>query len=127
MSSAYDPARTWQEMVEQLSRAAPGSEAPEFLKAMFGPMQQQFDVLQQAFEKQAEFQRELAERALGPMRQMFTELQQTAETTRAAGEALRQAGDMLTQQAAAMNQALQLAKPFVETAFPPKPASAKQY
>lgn len=127
VSSAYDPGRTWQDMVEQLSKAAPGSEAPEFLKALFAPMQQQFDVLQQAFEKQAEFQRDLAERALGPMKQMFTELQKAAETTRGAGEALRHAGDMLTQQATAMNQALSLAQPFVETAFPPKPASAKQY
>jgi hypothetical protein len=54
---------------------------------------------------------------------MLNEMQKAAETARAAGEALRQAGDMLTKQADAMDQALKLAKPFVETAFPSRKES----
>jgi hypothetical protein len=113
-------------MVEELSKAVPGSDGAEFLKAMLAPMQQQSDVLRQAFEKQAEFQRELTERALAPMKQMYAELQEAAETTRAAGEALRQAGDMLTKQATAMNQALKLAKPFLEAASPSQQESGRK-
>ncbi len=116
MSSTNDPAKTWQDMVEEFSKAVPESDWPKFLKAMLAPMQQQSEALRLAFEKQAEFQRDLTERALAPMKQMLAELQEAAETTRAAGEALRQAGDMLTEQAFAMNQALKLAKPFVEAA-----------
>jgi cysteinyl-tRNA synthetase len=123
VSTSNDPVKAWQEMVDQLSKTASGSETPEFLQAMFAPMQQQFDLLQQAFEKQAEFQRQLTERALGPMKQMLNEMQKAAETARAAGDALRQAGDMLTKQADAMDQALKLAKPFVETAFPSRKES----
>jgi hypothetical protein len=51
---------------------------------------------------------------------MYTQMQQAAETTRAAGKALRQAGEMFTKQANAMNEALKLANPFLEMAFPPK-------
>jgi hypothetical protein len=79
-------------MVDQLSKTAAGSETPEFLQAMFAPMQQQFDLLQQGFEKQAEFQRELTERALGSMKQMLNEMQKAAETARAAGEACDRLG-----------------------------------
>lgn len=113
-------------MVEEFSKAVPGSEWPEFFKAMLAAMQQQSEALRLAFEKQAEFQRELTERALAPMKQMYAELQEAAETTRAAGEALRQAGDMLTKQAIAMNQALRLAKPFLDAASPSQQESGRK-
>jgi hypothetical protein len=103
-------------MVAEFSKAIPGSDGPQFLDAMLAPMQQQSEILRQAFEKQAEFQRELTERALAPMRQMLADLREAADTTRAAGEALRRAGDLLTKQASAMDHALKLAAPFVETA-----------
>jgi hypothetical protein len=90
-SSTNDPLKTWQDMAEQLSKATPASNT-EFLKAILAPMQQQFEALQHAFEKQAEFQRDLTERILAPMKQMYAELQKAAETTHAAGEALQQAG-----------------------------------
>ena len=126
MSSTNDPAKTWQDMVEEFSKAVPGSDGPEFFKAMAAAMQQQSEALRLAFEKQAEFQRDLAERAFAPMRQMYEELEEVAETTRAAGEALRQAGEMLTKQATAINQALKLAKPFLEAALTAQQESGRK-
>ena len=102
VASVDDPMKAWQDMIGQFQKAALGSTAPEFLQTMFAPMQQQLDLLQKAFEAQAEFNRKLTEQAFVPMRQMLEGLQQAAKTTRAAGEALKEAGDLLTQQAAAM-------------------------
>jgi hypothetical protein len=47
VSTNKDPVKAWLEMVDQLSKTAPGSGTPEFLQATFAPMQQQFDLLQQ--------------------------------------------------------------------------------
>jgi hypothetical protein len=35
VSTSNDPVKAWQEMVDQLSKTAAGSETPEFLQAMF--------------------------------------------------------------------------------------------
>ena len=48
------------------------------------------------------------------MRQVLEGLQQAAKTTRAAGEALKEAGELLTQQAAASDQALSFSSPFLD-------------
>jgi hypothetical protein len=79
----------------------------------------------EALETQAKFNRELTEQALAPMRQVFEGLKQAATTTRAAGEALKEAGDLLTQQAIAMDQALSFSWPFLEVTTPPSEGSAK--
>jgi hypothetical protein len=123
--SADDPRKAWQYMIEQLQKAWPGPNAPEFLQTMFSPMQQQLDLLRKASEAQAEFYRKLTEQMFAPMRQMVDGLQQAVKTTRAAGEALKQAGDLLLQQAAAMDQALSFTGPILEMTAPPSEGSAK--
>src|SRR4030095_4756963 len=110
-------------MIEQFQKAGFGSNT-ELLQTMFAPMQQQLDLLQKAFEAQAEFNRKLTEQAFVPMRQMLEGLQQAAKTTRAAGEALKEAGELLTQQAAAMDQALSFSSPFLDMTASPTERSA---
>ena len=112
-------------MVEQLQKAGPGPYTSEFLQTMFSPMRQQLDLPQKGLEAQAEFNRKLTDQMFAPMRQMWDVLQQAAKTTRAAGEALKQAGDLLIQQAAAMDQALNATGPFVEMTAPPSEGLAK--
>ena len=125
MTSAEDPVKAWQYMIEQLQKARPGPNAPDFLQTMFPPMQRQLDLVHKALETQAEFNRKLAAQMFTPMRQMLDGLQQAAKTTRAAGEALKQAGDLLIQQAAAMDQALSFTGPLREMTAPPSEGSAK--
>jgi hypothetical protein len=119
-----DPMKAWQDMIEQFQKAGLGSN-PEFLQLMFAPMQQQLDVLQKAAEAQAEFHRQLTEQALAPMRQVLEGLKQAAKTTRAAGEALREAGNLLIRQAAAMDEALSFTGPFLDVTAPQRKGSAK--
>jgi hypothetical protein len=59
------------------------------------------------------------------MRQVFEGLKQSANTTRAAGEAIKEAGDWLTRQAIAMDQALSFTGPFLEFTAPTSEGSAK--
>jgi hypothetical protein len=127
VAGVNDPMKAWQEMIEQFQKAGFGSYSPELLQMMFAPMQQQVDLLQKALEAQAEVQRELTEQAFAPIRQVLEGLKQAAKTTRAAGEALKEAGDLLTRQATAMDQALSFTSPFLEiTAPPPSKRSAKK-
>jgi uncharacterized protein YukE len=123
MASVGDPMKAWQDMIEQLQKAGFGTNT-ELLQTMLSPMQQQLDLLQKAFESQAEFYRRLTEQALVPMRQVFEGLQQAAKTTRAAGESLKEAGELLTQQAAAMDQALSFSSPFLDMTASPTERSA---
>jgi hypothetical protein len=124
VASVDDPMKAWQDMIEQFQKAALGSTAPDLLQTMFAPMQQQLDLLQKAFEAQAEFNRKLTEQAFVPMRQMLEGLQQASKTTRAAGEALKEAGDLLTQQATAMDQALSLTGSSFEMTASPSDGTA---
>ena len=126
MASVDDPMKAWWNMIEQFQKAGLGSNAPESLQMMFAPMQQQLDLIQKALETQAEFNRELTEQAFAPMRQVFEGLKQAASTTRAAGEALREAGDLLTKQATAMDQAPSFSWPFLEFTAPPTKDQRKQ-
>ena len=126
VASVNDPMKAWQEMIEQFQKAGLGSSSPELLQMMFAPMQQQLDLLQKTLEAQAEFQRELTEQAFAPMRQVLEGLKQAATTTRAAGEALKEAGNLLTRQATAMDQALSFTSPFLEITAPPSKRSAKK-
>ena len=126
MASVNDPMKAWQDMIEQFQKAGLGSLAPELWQMMFAPMQQQLDLIEQALEAQAEFHRELTEQAFAPMRQVFEGLKQSANTTRAAGEALKEAGDLLTRQATAMDQALSFTSPFLEITAPTSEGSAKE-
>ena len=71
MASADDPVKAWQYMIEQLQKARPGPNAPDFLQTMFSPMQRQLDLVNKALEAQAEFNRKLAEQMFTPMRQML--------------------------------------------------------
>jgi hypothetical protein len=119
-----DSMKAWQDMIEQFQKAGLGSNA-ELLQLMFAPMQQQLDVLQKAAETQAEFHRQLTEQALAPMRQVLEGMKQAAKTTRAAGEALREAGNLLIQQAAAMDEALSLTGPFLDVTASQRKGSAK--
>ena len=117
--------KAWRDMIEQFQKAGLGSNPPEFSQMMFAPMQQQLDLLQKALETQAEFHRELIEQAFAPLRQVLEGLKQAASTTRAAGEALKEAGDLLTRQATAMDQALSFTGPFLDIPAPPSEGSAK--
>jgi hypothetical protein len=54
------------------------------------------------------------------MRQVLEGLVQAAKTTRAAGEALKEAGKLLTQQATAMDQALKWVDNFPGQGLLPK-------
>ena len=117
--------KAWQAMMEQFQKAGLGSNAPEYWRMMFAPMQQQLDLIQRSLEAQAEFHKQLTEQAFAPMKQMLEGLQQAAETTRAAGEALKEAGNWLTQQATAMDQALSFTSPFLEITAPTAKRSAK--
>ena len=126
VANVDDPMKAWQDMIEQFQKAGLGWSTPEFRQTMFAPMQQQLDLLREAFETQAEFNRKLTEQALAPMRQVLEGLQQAAKTTRAVGEALKEAGDLLTQQAAAVDQALSFAGPFFEMTAPPSEGTAKR-
>jgi hypothetical protein len=123
MASVGDPMKAWQDMIEQFQKAGFGSNT-QLLQTMLAPMQQQLDLLQKAFEAQAEFNRKLAEQAFVPMRQVLEGLQQAAKTTRAAGEALKEAGDLLIQQATAMDQALSFSSPFLDMTAPLSEGSA---
>jgi uncharacterized protein YukE len=123
MASVGDPMKAWQDMIEQFQKAGFGTNT-ELLQTMLSPMQQQLDLLQKAFESQAEFYRRLTEQALVPMRQVLEGLQQAAKTTRAAGESLKEAGELLTQQAAAMDQALSISSPFLDMTASPTERSA---
>ncbi len=125
MASVNDPMKAWWDMIEQFQKAGLGSNSPEFSQTMFAPMQQQLDLIQKALETQAEFHRELTKQAFAPMRQVLEGLKQAAKTTRAAGEALKEAGDLLTRQATAMDQALSFTWPFIDIAAPPSEGSAK--
>ena len=118
MATVNDPMKAWWDMIEQFQKAGSGSNASESLQMMFAPMQQQLDLIQKALETQAEFNRELTEQAFAPMRHVLEGLQQAADTTRAAGEALKVAGDLLIQQGTAMDQALSLAGPFLDITAP---------
>jgi len=113
-------------MIEQFQKAGLGSNAPDYLQVMFAPMQQQLDLLKTALEAQAEFQRKLTEQAFAPMRQLIDGLKQAAKTTAAAGEALKEAGELLTQQATAMNEALNFSDPFIEMTVPSSKGSKKR-
>ena len=124
VASVNDPMKAWQDMIEQFQKAGLGSNA-EFLQLMFAPMQQQLDFLQKAAETQAEFHRQLTEQALAPMRQVLEGLEQAAKTTRAAGEALKEAGNLLIRQAAAMDEALSFTSPFLDVTSPESEGSAK--
>jgi hypothetical protein len=105
-------------MIKQFQKAGLGSNAPEYLQVMFAPMQQQLDLIKTALEAQAEFQRKLTEQAFAPMRQVIEGLKQVAKTTVAAGQALKEAGELLAQQATAMNQAHNVSDPFIEMSVP---------
>ena len=126
MASMDDPMKAWLDMIEQFQKAGLGPHAPELWQMMFAPMQQQLDLIQKALEAQAEFHRELTEQAFAPMRQVLDGLKQSANTTRAAGEALKEAGELLTQQASAMDQALSLTGPFLEFTAPRSKRAAKR-
>ena len=126
MAGVNDPIKAWQEMIEQFQKAGLGSNAPEYLQMMFAPMQQQLDLVQKALETQAEFNRRLTEQAFAPMRQVVEGLKQAATITRAAGEALREAGNLLTQQATAMDQALSFTRPFLDLTAPRSKDERKQ-
>lgn len=117
--------KAWWDMIEQFQKAGVGSNPAELWQMMFAPMQQQLDLLQKAFEAQTEFNRQLTEQAFAPMRQVFEGLKQAAKTTRAAGEALKEAGDLLVGQASAMDQALSFSGPFLDLTTPPRKGSAK--
>jgi hypothetical protein len=123
VASVDDPMKAWLDMIEQFQKAGLGPHAPELWQMMFAPMQQQLDLIQKALEAQAEFHRELTEQAFAPMRQVLEGLKQSANTTRAAGEALKEAGDLLTRQATAMDQALSFTSPFLEITDPPSKGS----
>jgi tRNA U34 5-carboxymethylaminomethyl modifying GTPase MnmE/TrmE len=118
--------KAWWDMIEQFQKAGLGSNSPEYLKVMFAPMQQQLDLLRTALEAQAEFQQKLTEQAFAPMRQVIDGLKQAAKTTEAAGQALKEAGELLTQQATAMNQALSFSDPFIEMTVSPNKGSKKR-
>jgi hypothetical protein len=60
------------------------------------------------------------------MRHVLEGLQQAADTTRAAGEALTVAGELLIQQATAMDQALSLTGPFFDITAPAAKDQRKQ-
>jgi uncharacterized protein with von Willebrand factor type A (vWA) domain len=126
VSSVDDPMKAWRDMIEQFQKAGFGSSAPDFMQAMFAPMQQQLDTIQKALEAQAEFHRKLTEQAFAPMQQALEGMKQAAKITRAAGEALKTAGDLLTQQATAMDQSLSFADPFMEMTTSPRKRSAKR-
>ena len=125
MASMDDPMKAWLDMIEQFQKAGLGPHAPELWQMMVAPMQQQLDLIQKALEAQAEFHRELTEQAFAPMRQVLEGLKQSANTTRAAGEALKEAGDWLARQATAMDQALSFAGPFLEITVPTSEGSTK--
>lgn len=125
VANVDDPMKAWQDMIEQLQKSGFGWKAPDFLQTMFAPMQQQLDLLQEAFETQTEFNRKLTQQALAPMRQVLEGMQQAAKTTRAAGEALKEAGDLLMQQAAAIDQALSFTDPFFEMTAAPTEGTTK--
>ena len=125
VASVDDPMKAWQDMMQQFQKAGFGSNVPDFWQMMFTPMQQQLDLIQKALETQAEFHRELTEQMFAPMRQVLEGLQQAAKTTRAAGEALKEAGELLTQQASAMDQALSFSGPFFDITAPASGGSAK--
>jgi hypothetical protein len=117
--------KAWQDMMQQFQKAGFGSNVPDFWQMMLTPMQQQLDLIQKSLETQAEFHRELTEQMFAPMRQVLEGLQQAAKTTRAAGEALKEAGELLTQQAAALDQALSFSSPFLDMTAPGSEGSAR--
>jgi hypothetical protein len=125
VASVDDPMKAWQDMIQQFQKAGLGSNVSESWQMMLAPMQQQLELLQKTLEAQAQFHRELTEQAFAPMRQVLEGLKQAANTTRAAGEALKEAGDLLIRQAAAMDQALSFTGPFLEFTAPSSEGSAK--
>jgi hypothetical protein len=108
MSTPEDFIKMWRHMAETVERVPAGWSELQIP----APLRQHLELLEQALQAQADFNRELIERGLAPMRDLLTGLEQAVESTRQAGASLRQAGELLEQQASIMQHALARTRPL---------------
>jgi hypothetical protein len=112
MSSPDEPARAWQEFARLISPPAGSSTPPDLAAGMAEAMRRQFEVLHQALAAQVEFHQQMSERAFAPIVAMVEQFEVAAANTRAAGAALKQAGQLLEEHAAAMEKGIELVRPL---------------
>jgi hypothetical protein len=91
MSTPEDFMKMWRQVAETAERVPAGWSDLQIPV----PLRQHLELLGRSLEAQADFHRELIERGLVPMRDLLTGLEQAVESTRQAGAALRQAGELL--------------------------------
>ena len=115
MANVDDPMKAWQDMIEQFQKAGLGSNcagsSADDVRSHAATVGFAPGSLRDPSRIQSKADRN---KQLAPMRQVLEGLQQAAKTTRAAGEALKEAGDLLIRQAAAMDQALSFTGPFLD-------------
>ncbi len=112
MTSPNELIRAWQEFAKLMTSPPGGSAAPGLAAGMSDAMRRQFEMLHQALTAQVEFHRQMSERALAPIAAMVEQFELAASNTRAAGEALKQAGQLLEEHAAAMEKGIELVRPL---------------
>lgn|SRR5574337_497990 len=114
MSDPYDAARSWQELVRLMMKAFGQSPPTRPATGLFEAMSRQFETMQRSLTAQADLYRQMSEHAFIPIVAMVKQFETAATTTKAAGVALKQAGQLLEEQAAAMEQGIAMLQPLRE-------------
>ena len=100
-------------MIRQLARAAtPAATPPELTRLVLAPLERQAELLEQALQRQSEFEREVVGRMLAPLDQLLDTIAETAAAMRtqsqafdAAATSLKRASEVLEMQAGLLDRA----------------------
>jgi flagellar biosynthesis/type III secretory pathway ATPase len=106
MAEPADLLRAWRDVIKQLGSIPTLPGQTELVRTLVAPLQRQAELLEETFQRQLRFEREVVGRVLEPVTVVFDALSQTAtamrtqaEAMQAAATALKQAGDLLELQA----------------------------
>jgi hypothetical protein len=115
MADPGDLLRAWQDAIKQLggALATPVTGQSDLLKQVIGPLQRQAELLEQAVQRQVDFEKEMIGRFLTPAGVMLDMLEQTstameaqAKAFDAAAASFKRAAEMLELQASLLEQVL---------------------
>jgi hypothetical protein len=113
MADPADLLRAWQDVIKQLGSAlaTPVTGQQDLVKQVLGPLQRQSELLEQAVQRQIEFEKEMIGRVMAPANVMLDMLEQTstamdaqAKAFEAAAASFRRAAEMLELQASLLEQ-----------------------
>ena len=113
MADPADLLRGWQEAIKQLGSAfaTPLTGQQDLVNLVQGPLQRQAELLEQAVQRQVDFEKAVLGRVLAPASVMLDMLEQTAAAMKAQAEAFeaaaasfKHAGEMLELQASLLEQ-----------------------